>query len=199
MVKGALMTSSMQAVLLVCAFAVASSEPHAMVIRQGTSATAGRGAAPQKDAGPDTTTATYGDWILKCQSVTGKPGQRTCEVNQSIVIQGQTAPIALLAFGRMAPGETLYLTAVLPTNITLPSVVRLSIDEKDDHAADLPWTRCLQTGCYATLPMTDAILARWRAQDGAGRLMFKSGAGQDTILPISFRGLARALDALGKD
>ena len=47
--------------------------------------------------------------------------------------------------------------------------------------------------------MTDALLARWRAQDGAGRLTFKNGSGQDTVLPISFRGLARALDALGKD
>jgi invasion protein IalB len=188
----------MQAVLLVCAFAC--SEPQAVMFGQSTSATTGV-AAPQQNPGPDTTTATYGDWILRCQAVAaaGKPAQRTCEVLQSIVIQGQTAPIAQLAFGRMVPGETLYLTAVLPANITLPSVVRLSIDEKDDHAADLPWTRCLQTGCFATLPMTDAILSRWRAQDGAGRLMFKSGAGQDTILPISFRGLARALDALGKD
>ncbi|HXT68164.1 MAG TPA: invasion associated locus B family protein [Vicinamibacterales bacterium] len=182
------MTSSMQAVLLVWALALG----------QGTAATTGRGAAPQKDTGPDTTTATYGDWILKCQAVAGKPGQRTCELVQSIVIQGQTAPIAQLAFGRIG-GETLYLTAVLPSNITLPSVVRVSIDEKDDKAADLPWTRCLQTGCYATLAMTDAILSRWRAQDGAGRLVFKSGSGQDTILPMSFRGLARALDALGKD
>jgi invasion protein IalB len=164
----------------------------ALMFGQGTAATT----APQKDAGPETTTATYGDWILKCQAASGK---RSCEVVQSIIIQGQTAPIAQLAFGRVATGEALYLTAVLPNNISLPSVVRLSIDEKDDHAADLPWTRCLQTGCFATLQMTDAILARWRAQDGAGRLQFKSGAGQDTILPISFRGLARALDALGKD
>jgi invasion protein IalB len=182
------MTLSLQAVLLTWA----------LVLGQGASTAPGRAAAPQKD-GPETTTATYGDWILKCQAVAGRPGQRTCEVVQSIVIQGQTGPIAQLAFGRMAPGETLYLTAVLPTNITLPSAVRLSIDEKDDHAADLPWTRCLQTGCYATLAMTDAILSRWRAQDGAGRLLFKTGAGQDTILPMSFRGLARALDALGKD
>jgi len=183
------MTLSMPAVLLTSA----------LLLGQGTSPPTGRIGAPQKDAGPDTTTATYGDWILKCQPAAGKPGQRTCEVLQSIVIQGQTGPIAQLAFGRMAPGEALYLTAVLPTNITLPSVVRLSIDEKDAQGADLPWTRCLQTGCYATLPMTDAMLARWRAQDGPGRLLFKSGAGQDTVLPMSFRGLARALDALGKD
>ena len=192
------MTLSTQAMLLT--WALASSQPQSLMLAQGTSATSGPGAAlQQKDAGPETTTATYGDWILKCQAASGKPGQRTCEVVQSIVIQGQTGPIAQLAFGRMATGETLYLTAVLPTNITLPSVVRLSIDEKDDHPVDLPWTRCLQTGCYATLQMTDAILSRWRALDGAGRLQFKTGAGQDTILPMSFRGLARALDALGKD
>jgi invasion protein IalB len=184
------MTLSTQALLLISA----------LTLGQGTSAPPVSGSAQQQTgAGPETTTATYGDWILRCQAAAAKPGQRTCEVVQSIVVQGQTAPIAQLAFGRMATGEALYLTAVLPTNITLPSVVRLSLDEKDDHAVDLPWTRCLQTGCFATLQMTDAILSRWRAVDGAGRLQFKSGAGQDTILPMSFRGLARALDALGKD
>jgi hypothetical protein len=43
------------------------------------------------------------------------------------------------------------------------------------------------------------VLKRWRDQNGAGRMIFKSGAGQDTLIPISFRGLARALDALGKN
>jgi invasion protein IalB len=114
-------------------------------------------------------------------------------------VQGQSAPIAQVAFGRLAPNEPLYFTAVLPTNITFPSIVRIAIDEKDDKPVDVAWTRCLPTGCFASLAMTDALLARWRAQDGAGRLTFKNGSGQDTVLPISFRGLARALDALGKD
>lgn len=154
---------------------------------------------PQKDAGPDTTTATFGDWMLRCQATQGKPGQRTCEVDQRIIVQGQTAPIAQLVFGRLAPNQPLYLTALLPTNVTFPSVVRIWIDEKDDKPVDVPWTRCLQSGCFATLAMTDPVLTRWRGQEGAGRLRFTNGAGQEIVLPISFRGLARALDALGKD
>ena len=157
-------------------------------------------AAPQQNAGPDTTTATFGDWTLRCRlTSTAQASSRSCELVQSVVLQGQTAPIAQLAFGRLAADKPLFLTAVLPNNITFPSAVRITIDEKDTKPVDLAWTRCLPAGCFASYEMTDAVLARWRGQNEAGRLVFKNGAGQDTVLPISFRGLARALDALGKD
>jgi invasion protein IalB len=156
-------------------------------------------APPKKDAGPEMTTATFGDWIMRCQPVSDQPGRRACEIAQNIVVQGQAAPIAQLAFSRTAPNEPLYLTAVLPTNVTFPSAVRISIDERDDKPVDVAWKRCLPAGCFANIAMTDAILTRWRAQDGAGRLVFKNGTGQDSQLPISFRGLARALDWLNKE
>jgi hypothetical protein len=40
---------------------------------------------------------------------------------------------------------------------------------------------------------------RWRAQNEGGRLMFKNGAGQDVVVPISFKGLGPALDAFAKE
>jgi len=174
--------------------------PPAVTVAPGTPAARQAPAVvvPQRDAGPEMTTATFGDWILRCQPISGQ-AKRSCEIAQSIVLQGQAAPVAQLAFGRTAPNEPLYLTAVVPTNVTFPSVVRISIDERDDRPVDVAWKRCLPAGCFANLAMTEPILARWRGQEGAGRLVFKNGAGQDTQLPISFRGLARALDGLARE
>jgi invasion protein IalB len=182
----------------------ATAKPGGRVLAQAPPQTASQSQAvvapPPPNAGPDTTTATFADWLMRCQVTSaGQPGGRTCEVIQNIILEGKTAPLAQLAFGRLAANQPLYFTVVLPTNVTFPSTVRITIDEKDDKPVVVPWTRCLPSGCFASLAMTDEVLKHWREQTGPGRLTFKSGAGQDTIIPISFRGLARALDALGKD
>lgn len=154
---------------------------------------------PAPDPGADMTTATFGDWLLRCrQNEGGKPG-RTCEVVQTVLIQGQTAPFAQLAFGRLAPAEPIYFTAVVPTNVTFPSVLKVAMDEKDPAPVDLAWTRCLPGGCFASLAVPPDVLTRWRTKDEGGRILFKNGAGQDMAVAISFRGLGRALDAFAKE
>jgi invasion protein IalB len=154
---------------------------------------------PTADQGAEMTTASFGDWLLRCRQAAAGQTHRSCEVVQSIVVQGQSAPIAQLGFGRLSATEPLFFTAVLPPNVTFPSTVRVTIDDKDTQPVDVVWTRCLPGGCYASLLLKDDVLARWRAQNDAGRLTFKNGSGQDTVLPFSFRGLARALDALAKE
>ncbi len=190
-------TSSVLTVLM--SAVVMGQAANVLATTQGQSQTQAAAAAPAAAQGADQTTATYGDWLLRCaQNDPNKPG-RTCEVVQTVMIQGQTAPFAQLAFGRLAPTEPLYFTAVLPTNITFPSMLRVAIDEKDPKPVDVAWTRCLPGGCFASLAMSDEVLTRWRAQAEGGRISFKNGAGQDTTVAISFRGLARALDALAKE
>ncbi len=171
--------------------------------RSSTSAAPPPAAAQAGDAGAEMTTATYGDWQLRCRNpgspAAGQPpASRTCEVVQSVVVQGQTAPFAQLAFGKVPPTEGLFFTAVLPTNVTFPSTVRFQIDEADKQPVELAWTRCLPGGCFASIAPKDDVLKRWRAQNEAGRFIFKSGGGQDVTVPFSFRGLSRALDALPK-
>jgi invasion protein IalB len=155
-------------------------------------------AKPATDSA-DMTTATYGDWLLRCQRPAGQTPAQTCEVVQSLIVQGQTAPLAQLAFGRPAAKEPMYFTAVVPVNITFPSTVQIALDDKDAMPVSVAFTRCLPTGCFASIALPDDALARWRAHDQAGRLTFKNGAGQDVAVPMSFRGLARALDALAKE
>ena len=111
------------------------------------------------------------------------------------VLQGQTAPLAQLALGRPAPTAPLYFTAVVPINVTFPSTVRIAIDEHDAQPTALEWTRCLPSGCFASVALTDDALARWRARTKGGRLIFRNGAGQDTVVPMSFNGFGRAVEA----
>ena len=86
---------------------------------------------------------------------------------------------------------------VLPNNITFPSSVKLALDEKDNQPADLAWRRCLPGGCFADGDVKDDVVKRWRASE-RGEIRMKNGAGQDVIIPLSFRGLAPAMDALAK-
>ena len=148
---------------------------------------------------PESTTANFGDWSLHCTHVqaAAKP-MRICEVLQSISVQGETHPIAQIAFGRLNPEDALKVTAALPNNISLPSTVKIAVDDKDTLVAELSWRRCLPGGCFADVEPQDDLIAHWRAQTDKGRLTFRDGAGRDLPLPFSFRGLAQALDALAK-
>lgn len=161
--------------------------------------------ASPSDAVPDTpasgeadlTTATYGDWQLRCGMTPAKDksATRTCEVTQRIILQGQTAPFAQLSFGRLAPSDPLYFTVLLPPNIALPSKVTVAAEK--DAPVDLAWTRCLPGGCFATVAMKDDVLKRWRARREPADQVQERG-NRDLTFPSSFKGLPRALDALSK-
>jgi invasion protein IalB len=153
--------------------------------------------------GAEQTTATYGDWQIRCQltpAVAGQSARRSCELVQSVVLQGQTAPFAQLGFGRLAAAGPIFFTAVVPTNVTFPSSVKVALDGNDKQPPlEIPWTRCLPGGCFASIEIKDDVMKRWRTQSQSGRVTFKNGAGQDLAVPISFKGLAQALDAFAKE
>jgi len=151
-------------------------------------------------AEPSSTTASFGDWTLRCQRLAdaGKT-VRICEVAQVLQAQGQQAPIAQIALGRLANGEPVRVTAVMPVSVSFPSSVQITMGEKDAKPVDLPWRRCLPTGCFAEAAPGDDVLKQWRKAGEAGRILFKDAAGRDLALPLSARGLDQALDALAKE
>ena len=149
---------------------------------------------------PQTQTATYGDWTLRCQRGADTAGaRRACEIVQSVTVKGQTTPLAQIAIGRIDASDPLRMTVVTPNDISFPSSVRVAMDEKDAQPTELAWTRCLPAGCFATGAPNAEALKRWRSSADTGRMVLKSGAGQDVAIPISFRGLAQAMDALAKE
>ena len=156
-------------------------------------------AVPPVSTEPVQTTATYGNWTLRCETTQqGDKPRRLCEVLQLLQPQNQQTPIAQVAFGKLDTGNDLHIVAVLPVNIVFPSSVRVALDEKDTKAVDLTWRRCLPGGCFAEAPATDDALARWRAATVPGRLVFKDAGSREISVSLPFRGLGQALDALAK-
>ena len=166
-------------------------------------APAAKPAEPQPvSAVPQSTTATFADWVLRCRRAEGTPeGPVSCEVAQTLQVQGQ-GPIAEIAFGR-PPGvagfkEPMRLVIVLPNNVSFPGTVAMAVDEKDTKPVELTYRRCLPAGCFADAEASADLLTRWRPQAERGRIAFKDGANRDVVLPFSFRGLSQALDAMAK-
>ena len=93
---------------------------------------------------PQNTSATYGDWILRC-SRTGEADKavRVCEVMLPFQLQGQQGPFAQLAIGRVNPKDPLHITFIMSPNVAFPSDVKLMTDEKDAQPLELTWKRCL--------------------------------------------------------
>lgn len=155
-------------------------------------------AAPPVSAEPSATTASFGDWVLRCQRLAADKPERACEVSQTMQVQGQSAPVAQFAIGRIGKGAQLRATAVVLPNLSFPSSLLVSV-EKDPSSLELTWRRCLPGGCVADLAVSDDQLKRWRTTSERGRLTFKDAAGREIAIPLSFQGLGPALDALAKE
>lgn len=157
-------------------------------------------AAQQVSTEPSSTTASFGDWVLRCQRVSdGAKITRICEVAQILQSQGQQAPIAQVALGRVGNGEPLRVTAVMPVSVSFPSTVQIVMGEKDAKPLDLSWRRCIPTGCFADAALGDDMVKQWRKASESGRIVFKDAAGRELALPLSARGLDQAVDALAKE
>ncbi|WP_425351467.1 invasion associated locus B family protein [Methylocystis bryophila] len=119
---------------------------------------------------------------------------------QTVNRKDQTAPFAQIALGRPAAGEPMMVTVVVPINVSFPSSVTITNTDKEMKTAELSWRRCVPGGCFASLPLKDETLKLWRSHsDLSGRVSFKNAANQDVVMPLSFKGLSSALDALAKE
>jgi invasion protein IalB len=156
-------------------------------------------APPPVSAEPQNTSATYGDWTLRC-SRAGEGGQaaRVCEVGLAFQVQGQQGPFAQLAIGRVSAKDPWKATLVAVPNIGFPSSVKLSLDDKDTQPIDLNWRYCIPGGCRAEADLKDDDLKRWKAQTGPARMQFKDSTGREITAPVSLRGFPQALEALAK-
>ena len=149
-------------------------------------------------AEPQRTTASFGDWVLRCERT--RPDVQTCEAVQ-VVSNQQGQPVAQIALGHPARNDPMRLTMLVPPSITLAAEPKLTAapGDKPAPAMDLAWRRCLPGGCIADAAVPADALAQLRARTEPSRLVFQDGAAREASLPFSPRGLAQALDALAKE
>jgi invasion protein IalB len=180
---------------IAAAHAVERSSAPAARVAHGKPASAAPAAAPAAEA-----PRLFGDWQLRCLAA-GAPQQarRSCEILQSVLVKDKSATIAEIAFGKPDANDAMAMTIVVPVNVAFQAVPRVTMSDADPQPLDLAWRRCAPAGCFASAALAEQTLARWRSYDGMGRIAFKSAAGQDAVLPVSFRGLGQALDALARE
>ena len=159
-------------------------------------------AAPRKDgdaisSDPQMTTATYGDWVERCQRLdaNGEP-RRVCEVALTVAASGQSAPLAEIAIGRPRKNAPLRLTLVLPVNVSFPSAPKITVE--GGEPVELSWRRCVPAGCFADSTFDAGTLRAFRDAKSA-KVESKSAAGGYFNFAISLRGLPQALDALSRE
>jgi len=155
-------------------------------------------APPAVPAEPQNTSATYGDWVLRCSRPADPAAQKVCEIVQSFSIQGQQGLYAQIAIGRVGPKDPMKMTLLMLPNISFPSSVKVSSSDNDPQPVELVWRRCTPGGCIADTELKDDQVKRWRGLSGSGHLQFKDANGRDLSVTVSFRGLEQALDGLSK-
>lgn len=189
---------SVAAALLTLAMApVAAQQPAAAPAAKADKAEAVR-AIPTT---PSSTTATYGDWVVRCfRGDDAAAGARLCEVVQVLRLKGQDAAVvAQIAFSRPQKAAGWRMTVVLPNDVSFPSVVRVAAGETEASLADLAWRHCLPAGCLADGEVSAAALTRLRAAAATAALAATTAAGKEVRLPVSLVGLSQALDAIARD
>lgn len=158
-----------------------------------------RGAAPPPAAPaaravpvPDRTTASYGDWTLRCQQAAGAEG-RSCDVMLTVLDQ-RAQPLVQLVMRRGPGPANLVLTAQVGVSATVSEPARLLVGET--AISTLPFQRCLVQGCFAEVQQEEAQITGAAGQAEALQLQYRNGEGAPLAFPIPLRGLAAALQAL---
>ena len=149
-------------------------------------------------AAQERTSASYEDWVLQCETQTGPPARKVCEIMQTTQMQGRNVPVSRVAVAHPEKGQPVKLTAQVPVNIQLAGNIRLQASDAD-AGLTVPFNTCVPAGCFAELELKDDAIRKFRAATDAGKLTYKTTNGQPVVIPVSFKGFGRAFDALGKE
>ncbi|MFG1426289.1 invasion associated locus B family protein [Roseixanthobacter glucoisosaccharinicivorans] len=152
--------------------------------------------AAAADDAPSRTSATYEDWVVRCERPEGATA-KVCEVSQTLQIgDKQQGLVAQIAFGRLKADTPLLLVLQLPAGVWLPAGARFTYDEKAKPVA-LSYKFCIRA-CIADIELSAADAAALAGAKGSGKLEFQDRSQTPISLPISFNGLATALAARDK-
>ena len=133
----------------------------------------------------------YGDWALRCDVVTGEPGEQ-CALVQNVYAEGKP-DLQLVVIIKKAPDNTYLLRVVVPLGIILPAGLGLKIDGVD--IGKTGFLRCLSNGCMAEVTMDDGLIGRFKSGTTALFIIFPI-PNEGTGIPIALTGFANGFTRL---
>jgi len=147
--------------------------------------------------GPDSTSETFGDWSIICAAPSAGASDRTCEVDSTLTVRGQSAPFARIAFLRVAKDKPTRIVALVPVNVSTAAGVKIEADPGKSEIS-LPFKSCVPAACVAEAELSKDQLQGFRGASKAGQITLVDAAGKSAALQFSLRGLDQALDAFFK-
>lgn len=150
---------------------------------------------------PETTTATFGQWTLRCvRRADVNNNQKICEIDAAVAPQNQ--PNTIFRIGVAHPlGEDkaqLRITVAVPPIVFIPTAPVIKA-KPDEPGVPLTWRQCFGGACFAEAVVPPAEIEVWRAVEAdTGRIQFSPMPNRNIAVQFSLRGFAQALDALDK-
>ncbi|GGF48300.1 hypothetical protein GCM10007301_04480 [Azorhizobium oxalatiphilum] len=176
----------------------APAKPAAPAAKPATpAANAQKPALGQDESGPTRTTATYDDWVVRCERSEAVGGARVCEAAQTLQIgNAQQGLQAQIVFGRLTKESPMRLVVQLPVGVWLPAGSKFIFGEKP-RTISADYKFCIRA-CIADVDVSADDVVALSKEQGPAKLEFLDRNQQPVALEISFKGLAAALAARDK-
>jgi invasion protein IalB len=118
-------------------------------------------------AAQQSTTATYADWVLQCQSMAGPPPQKICDIAQVTEVQGKNLPLSRIVISRAAKAQPFTFSAQVPVNVSFRANLRVQASASDPGFM-VPFDHCLPVGCFAEFELKEDVIRKFIAANAAG-------------------------------
>jgi len=136
--------------------------------------------------------STHNDWLVKCGQPAGA-SEEICWVEQKVTSEDRPNVGLTVIYRPAKKGEEGTLQIQAPLGVMLPRGLGLKIDGKD--VGNVPFLRCLKSGCLAHAQVPDDLLSQFKAGGTAIFIVFdtpEAGIG----IPIALKGFSAALDGV---
>lgn len=142
---------------------------------------------------PLQTTATYGNWTVRCRADAEGGEAKLCEMVQSLTAANAKGAIANIALGKPSEGVTMRLVVQIPNAVTLTEPVKISI--AGDDLASLPYQTCFPNFCVAQTELSLEAIERFKAA-GDFILAFQDRTRRTVNVKASLKGFTAAYTQL---
>lgn len=169
--------------------------------------------AAQNAGQPSSTTATFGNWLLRCRLIEASENQ-ICEMTHTIQVAArdektgqvsQPQVLAQIAIGRLPGDDALKIVLQLPLAVALrhPVTIRTaaSAEAFETDAAEPvvspAYVYCQAGGCLADAVLAPETVDKLRSASHA-QIGFTDMQGREIKLPLAMNGFADALTEMNE-
>jgi len=144
---------------------------------------------------PIQTTATYGNWTVRCRAAKSAGAGKLCEMVQAITPAKSPGAIANIALGQPGADAVVRMVIQLPIAISLSEPVSIAVNDKT--VATLAYQTCYPNFCVAQAQVPNEAIGRFKAANTM-TLSFSDRTRRTINVKASLKGFTAAYQQLAK-